>query len=664
MSNKTYSIFGAGAAGLYTAWRLLSGQAKTRKDQPKMLAKGDTLELYDWGQYDFSKAHPGSRAAGARICTWHYQDDKTKSYLELGGMRYSEWNGTANGGGHRLVTTVIRELNLDQYSVPFNESTNPLFCLRATNMYLNDITSSNPAPYNTPNYEATESPDAGFATVEQLAVTATSGPQTRAEWCKFYQDGHITADTGYTSVFQKGDLLKNIGYWNLMFDQLGSEGFNYTADGNGYTSNVINWNSAVAFQANNEFTPGTEYKTLTTGYSAMFNALFDEVVKLAKKKGVKFDYYPNTRLHSILQVDGVVTYSYAHRSHPNKKAGTRTTSAAWLAMPRYAIDLVAQATRYEDNAGLDVLNHRKVQLYLESAVMQPSYKVGMFFSSPWWIDAANTPYPAQIISYEVTERVLQALAKQRFPKKYLDAMRKDTAIMETPYTPAPVFIAAVEHCIREHLTVVQEEQLLAAAQRNTIGPSVTDMPIRQVVYFGNNALDQSSQPVYGILASYDDEQFTSFWEELEYGTDSVEKIPFSENYQPLIGPRKAPEVMVKMLRKQLAMLHFGPQANYTAIPEPLETRYMDWSLPPFNAGYHAYAAHYDICDVQQKIRKPSQLIEGADAPIFIVGEAYSNDQAWVEGAYCTSESVLNDFFGIKPLIDDKDYPFICPCESC
>ncbi len=664
MKNKTYSIFGAGAAGLYTAWRLLNGEAKNKKDQSKQIAKGDVLELYDWGMYDFSKENPGTRAAGARVCTWHYQDDKSKSYLELGGMRYSEWDGTPNGGGHRLVTTVIEQLGLDKESIPFNESNNPLYCLRATNMYLNDITSSNPAPYNTKNYEATDSPDTGFAVVENLAVTATSGPQTRAEWCKFYQEGRISVDMPESSVYQKGDLLKNIGYWNLMFDQLGSEGFNYTADGNGYTSNVINWNAAVAFQANNEFTPGTEYKTLKTGYSSMFNALFDAIVKLAKKKGVRFEYHPNTRLHSILQIDGTIYYSFATREHPNKKAGSRTTNAAWLAMPRYAIDLVAQATRYEHHEGVDVLNHRKVQLYLESAVLQPSYKVGMFFSTPWWIDAANTPYPAQIISYEVTTDVLKQLAAQGFPKKYIDAMRKSPAIIETPYTPADAFIKAVEQCIRERLTVVQEEQLLAAAQRNTIGPSVTDMPIRQVVYFGDNALNQSGEKVYGILASYDDEQFTSFWEELEYGTDSLEKIPFSENYQPLIGPRKATDTMIKMLRQQLAALHFGPMADFSAVPAPLETRYMDWSLPPFNAGYHAYAAHYDICDVQQKIRKPSQLIEGADANIFIVGEAYSNDQAWVEGAYCTAESVLNDFFGIKPLIDDKDYPFICPCESC
>ena len=55
MSQKTYSIFGAGAAGLYTAWRLLSGKSKDPKLKGKQLAKGDVLELYDWGRYNFSK---------------------------------------------------------------------------------------------------------------------------------------------------------------------------------------------------------------------------------------------------------------------------------------------------------------------------------------------------------------------------------------------------------------------------------------------------------------------------------------------------------------------------------------------------------------------------------------------------------------------------------
>lgn len=664
MKTKTYSIFGAGAAGLYTAWRLLDGKTKDDKSKAKQLAKGDTLELYDWGKYDFSKQHSGSRAPAGRVCTWHYRDDETKSFLELGGMRYSAWDGNdaATSGGHRLVTTVIKELGLDKYSVPFNVSDNALFSLRAKNLYLNAITSNNPAPYNANGYAADESPDNGFNAIELLAGTEANLPQTRAQWCEFYQKGRIVIDMPESSVYNKGDLFKDIGYWNLMFDQLGSEGYNYTADGNGYTSNVINWNAALAIQSNNEFTPGTQYKTLTTGYSSMFNALFDAIVKLAKAKGVRLEYHPDTRLHSILKIDGVIHYSIATREKPNKKSASKTTDAAWLAMSRHPIELVAQATRYEDHEGLDVLNHQQVQLYLQSAILQPSYKIGMFFDKEWWLDPSFTPYPPPLIGYEVTPKVLEQLSKEGFPEKYIKAIKSDANIMNTAFSSTAAFVAAVQKCINDRLTFKQENQLLVAARRNSIGPSITDMPIRQVVYFGNNAPDQNGKAIYGLLASYDDEQYTTFWEDLELGPNNERKVPISSDTQPLEGPRKAPPGMVKMLRQQLAVLHFGPQADYTAVPEPLETRYMDWSLPPFNAGYHAYAAHFNMCEVQQNIRKPSQLIEGADADIFIVGEAYSNDQAWVEGAFCTAESVLNDFFGIQPIIDNKNYPFIC--SSC
>src|ERR1700743_1198928 len=121
MKHKTYSIFGAGASGLYTAWRLLNGETIKAEDQENLLQKGDTLELYEWGDYNFSKEHKGTREPGARVCTWHYKDNANNSYLEVGGMRYSDWDGNndASSGGHRLVTTVIKELGLDKYSVPF-----------------------------------------------------------------------------------------------------------------------------------------------------------------------------------------------------------------------------------------------------------------------------------------------------------------------------------------------------------------------------------------------------------------------------------------------------------------------------------------------------------------------------------------------------------------
>ncbi|WP_409415972.1 FAD-dependent oxidoreductase [Flavobacterium sp. PS2] len=660
MSTKTYSIFGAGAAGLYTAWRLLDGTSKNKKNE-KLLVKGDILELYDWGKYDFSKKNPGTREPGARVCTWHYKDNKDNSYLELGGMRYLYWDGTPKGPGHRLVTKAIEKLDLKKDSIPFNESADPLMSLRSKNMYISDVTSNQPAPYAANNYGEDAPPDDGFTAIQSVAITQDSGPVTRREWCKFYEDGKINIEMPESSIFKKGDLLKEIGYWNLGYDMLGQEGFSYLSDGNGYSSNVVNSNSAQSFNVNDEFTPGTEYKTLIKGYSSLFDSLFEEVEKLAKQKGITLNYYPNTRLRSILHTKSGIHFTTAKRESPDKLAESKKCDAAFLAMPRAAIELVAEATRYSDAEGLDVLNHEKVQLYLESVIMEPSYKIGMFFKTPWWrktTDGGPT-YPAKLTSYFLTLEGIAKLKKENFPAEYLNKIN-NPAIIGIPFNDKASFIAAVENAIQERLTFKQESQILTVAELDTIGPSITDMPIRQVVYFGDNARNEKGDKVYGILASYDDIQYSTFWKALELGPKATRKIPESRDCQPLEGPRKATPVMVKMLRSQLAALHFGPQTDYSAVPEPLETKYMDWSLPPFNAGYHAYKSHYNLGDVQRKIRKPSQLVPKTDCDIFIVGETYSNDQAWVEGAFCTAESVLNDFFGIEPIIDEKYYPFISP----
>tara|TARA_B110000037_G_scaffold139865_1_gene158203 strand:+ start:2262 stop:4367 length:2106 start_codon:yes stop_codon:yes gene_type:complete len=696
--NKTYSIFGAGAAGLYTAWRLLEGKPANDKNKSKNLKKGDILELYDWGKYQFSEKEKGTREAGARVCTWHYKDNPDSSYLELGGMRYSAWDykktknnpnpNDGNNPGHRLVTKTISEIGLEKYSVPFNEASDPLLSLRAKNMYTSEIDAKNPAPYNANNYGADTAPDDAFTKIEGVGIDVSEGalPPTRNQWCKFYEDGKITKDLGDESIFEKGQYLKDIGYWNLAYDVLGQEGFSYLSDGNGYSSNVVNSNSAQSFEVNNEFTPGTLYKTLTIGYSGIFSTLFQEIVRLAKEKGIHFKYHSNTRLRSIIERKNVIHFTTASRKEPSKELDSKTCDAAFLAMGRHAIDLVAQATRYmnKDRSDFDVLNEDKVQLYLESVLMQPSYKIGMFFDTPWWRDDIPSPpkYPAKLNSYFLTQNGIKKLTKDKFPAKYIKAIEKAasdaaqaklkaekqgksydnsvTSLIDVTYTSEADFLSAAETIVKANFSYKEKTEITTVAHLDTIGPSATDMPIRQVVYFGDNARNKKGKKVYGILASYDDILYTTFWKALELGPKRERKVAESQDTQPLEGPRKATPIMVKMLRQQLACLHFGSQASYTSIPEPLETKYMDWSLPPFNAGYHAYFSHYNIGDVQQKIRKPSSLVKGKNSNLFIVGSTYSNDQAWVEGAFCTAESVLNDFFNIEKLIDDKEYPFICP----
>jgi len=399
-------------------------------------------------------------------------------------------------GGHLLVTTVIKLLGLDKYSRDFNESNDQLLFLRNRNMFLSEISPGDPAPYNIAGGGAGQSPYNGFSTVGDLAVTKKY-PSTRKEWCAFNQTGKIIKSLPESFVFQKGDKAKDIGYWNLMYDQLGPEGYQYTADANGYSSNVINWNSAVAFNSNNEFTPGNQYKTLTLGYSSMFTALFAEIEKLAQEKGINFKYYPDTRLHSILDKKGVVHFTIANRDNPWQASGEKTCDAAWLAMPRNAIDLVAEATRYQPHDGLDVLNDRQVTLYLEAAIMQPSYKIGLFFDQPWWNKATYSP---RLTSLTVTDDVLKQLAALKWPSAYLKKMKAAPSVYNVVFSSADAIIAAVQASIDATLDAAQLGELLTTTKGlDSIGPSFTDTPVRMAVYFGNNALNQSGEKVYGFL---------------------------------------------------------------------------------------------------------------------------------------------------------------------
>jgi hypothetical protein len=56
----------------------------------------------------------------------------------------------------------------------------------------------------------------------------------------------------------------------------------------------------------------------------------------------------------------IVQYTTATRAQPDHEHAKQECNAAFLAMPRGAIELVAQATRYSDQEGLDVLNHENV----------------------------------------------------------------------------------------------------------------------------------------------------------------------------------------------------------------------------------------------------------------------------------------------------------------
>lgn len=194
------------------------------------------------------------------------------------------------------------------------------------------------------------------------------------------------------------------------------------------------------------------------------------------------------------------------------------------------------------------------------------------------------------------------------------------------------------------------------------GRSVTDLPVRQIYYFGTEAEQEGGLPYLNslLMASYNDISTVPFWKGLEDGE------PF-QGYMPSCiepGVRNpvpdaecvATDEMVYVANRQVSEVHALPE-----IPKPYSAVYHSWNEDPYGGGWHEWKANYRLDEIMCRMRKPV-----ADQDIFIVGEAYSYGQGWVEGALDTAESMLQDFFGLKcPYWMDPSYQLLPnPCPGC
>ena len=195
------------------------------------------------------------------------------------------------------------------------------------------------------------------------------------------------------------------------------------------------------------------------------------------------------------------------------------------------------------------------------------------------------------------------------------------------------------------------------------GRSVTDLPIRQIYYFGTEAEQEGGEPWFNslLMASYNDMGTVPFWKGLEQGRPYV-------GYRPSCGGQTAgcilagdelpaTDQMVRVAQKQVEEVHGLPE-----IPMPYAAVYHSWNEDPYGGGWHEWKAGYRLDEIMCRMRKPVP-----EHDIYIVGEAYSYGQGWVEGALDTAESTLQDFFGLKQpsWLHLGDNPLIPnPCPGC
>lgn len=176
------------------------------------------------------------------------------------------------------------------------------------------------------------------------------------------------------------------------------------------------------------------------------------------------------------------------------------------------------------------------------------------------------------------------------------------------------------------------------------GRSVTDLPIRQVYYFGSECEQQDGLPFMNslLMASYNDISTVPFWKGLEEGKPYPGYMPscIEPGVKDPMPKMEFPatQLMVQLANRQVAEVHALPE-----IPMPYSAVYHTWNEDPYGGGWHEWKANHRLDEVMCRMRKPVK-----ERDIYIVGEAYSYGQGWVEGALDIAESTLEEFFGLQP----------------
>jgi monoamine oxidase len=176
------------------------------------------------------------------------------------------------------------------------------------------------------------------------------------------------------------------------------------------------------------------------------------------------------------------------------------------------------------------------------------------------------------------------------------------------------------------------------------GRSVTDLPIRQVFYFGTEGEQEGGEPTMNslMMASYNDISTVPFWKGLEIGERYVGPnnpcIGEDPEQAAPITEFNATRLMVEVANEQIATVHALP-----SIPMPYAAIYHSWNEDPYGGGWHEWKAGYRLDKIMWEMLKPAP-----DENIHIVGEAWSYSQAWAEGSLQTTEQMLQTHLRLKP----------------
>jgi len=371
------AIIGAGVSGLYSAYRLTKdAQAALPPDQVQIFEMSDRIG----GRLE-SVQLPGMTITG-----------------ELGGMRYLT--------SQKIITSLVQNVfkeELEHVDFPMGNNADLFGYFRKQRIKMNawEVAQEKGGSLET-HYYLNEK-DKGFSP-NQLFNKIIYDVLIADPWFLMHFGQYIKKTSNYDYSFKItreqwnvikpkltynfqgpyfGMKVNDIGFWNLIKDQVSQEGYQFLSDTGGYYSNTINWNAAEAFPyMTGDFSNSVvTYRTIEGGYDLIAYALADAYLK---EKGANI-WMGNRLVTFDRQKTSNYKYSLKFFHEKSKTYWTLKTNNIVLAIPRRSLELLDQ-----NNFFFNEDTQKVFQKNIASVIKEPSLKILMGFENPWWIEDFKT----------------------------------------------------------------------------------------------------------------------------------------------------------------------------------------------------------------------------------------------------------------------------------
>lgn len=588
------AIIGGGVSGLYAGWRL----CKHGGDKYRNVA---VFEMSD--------------RVGGRLLSWLPFGRGSGLRAELGGMRFCE--------DHKVVWNVmdhlVRAEGLDLEKVPFYTSDpHTIWRFRGERMREGDFSVAQ-TRYKLQDFEQT-TPDEIIKRVidkvllENKDVIEEKLPQ-KPHWLED-KWGRLEWDIVKPVLTYQGHPLKDWGFWNLLSTILSPEGYQYLSDSLGYYCLTSNSNAAEAIEfIALDFTVLPDFKTLKEGFGHFPGQL-----------GVAFSnaggkiYLKSQLLRFDSNEEGTFTLTFRHSmSEAAAFLGINTeitevkARRIILAMPRGAMELL------EPSRVFNMTTNQPLKRLIRSVKGVPAFKFFLLYDNRWWEKEDGGGF-----EYQGTRSIPHGHSVCDLPIRQTYYFRPDS-------------------CETKHATS-------ESAEYEKWGLMMVSYDDARAVEYWQEMGNQAEEEEQSRMAMSDalnklDRMLPSFMHPLFSGVQGIEGLDGQQKaaYTPPPNLHIAPEIMIQRAIEQVELLH-GQIPGST--PRPIIGAYANWHLDPYGGGWNFWNARVDVKDVMEKISDPLQDEQGNQMQVYVVGEAYSGMQGWVEGALSTTEVVLEKNFSL------------------